>query len=72
MVKMTKVGTASIRSSHLRCSVRRGVPRNFAKFTGKYLCQSLFFNKVAGLRQHLFYRAPPVAAFEVCNRMRNP
>ena len=23
--------------------------RNFAKFTGKHLCQSLFFNKVAGL-----------------------
>ena len=22
---------------------------NFAKFTGKHLCQSLFFNKVAGL-----------------------
>ena len=27
-----------------------GVLRNFAKFTGKYLCQSLFFNIVAGLR----------------------
>ena len=23
--------------------------KNFAKFTGKHLCQSLFFNKVAGL-----------------------
>ena len=34
------------RSSHRRCSVRKGVPRNFAKFTGKHLCQSLFFNKV--------------------------
>ena len=37
------------RSSHRRCSVRKGVFRNFAKFTGKHLCQSLFFNKVAGL-----------------------
>ena len=27
----------------------KGVLRNFAKFTGKYLCQSLFFNYVAGL-----------------------
>ena len=27
-----------------------GVLRNFAKFTGKHLCQSLFFNKVVGLR----------------------
>ena len=26
----------------------KGVLRNFAKFTGKHLCQNLFFNKVAG------------------------
>ena len=25
----------------------KGVLRNFAKFTGKHLCQSLFFNKIA-------------------------
>ena len=37
-------------SSHQRCSVRKSVLRNFAKFTGKHLCQSLFFNKFAGLR----------------------
>ena len=30
--------------------MKKGVLRNFAKFTGKHLCQSLFFNKVAGLR----------------------
>ena len=29
---------------------KKGVLRNFTKFTGKHLCQSLFFNKVAGLR----------------------
>ena len=29
---------------------KKGVLRNFKKFTGKHLCQSLFFNKVAGLR----------------------
>ena len=38
------------RSSHQRCSMKKGVVRNFAKFTGKHLCQSLLFNKVAGLR----------------------
>ena len=32
------------------CSVKKRVLRNFAKFTGKYLCRSLFFNKAAGLR----------------------
>ena len=29
----------------------KGILRNFIKFSGKYLYQSLFFNKVAGLRQ---------------------
>ena len=28
----------------------KGVLRNLAKFTGKHLCQSLFFDKVAGLK----------------------
>ena len=36
------------RSSHWRCSVRRGVLGNLTKFTGKNLWQSLFFNKVPG------------------------
>ena len=31
-----------------------GVLRNFAKVTGKHLCQSLFFNKVAGDRLQLY------------------
>ena len=34
-----------------RTEVKKGVLRNFAKFTGKHLCQSLFFDKVAGLRR---------------------
>ena len=29
--------------------MKKGVLRNFTKFTGKHVCQSLFFNKVAGL-----------------------
>ena len=32
------------------CSVKKDILENFAKFTGKHLCQSLFFNKVTGLR----------------------
>ena len=35
------------KNSHRSCSVRKVVLRSFAKFTGKHLCQSLFFNKVA-------------------------
>ena len=29
---------------------QESVLKNFAKFTEKHLCQSLFFNKVQGLR----------------------
>ena len=42
------------RSSYQGCSINKGVLRNSAKFTGKYLCQSLFFNKVAGLGLQLY------------------
>ena len=34
------------RSSHRRCSIKKGVPENFAKFTERQLCQSLFLDKV--------------------------
>ena len=33
-----------------RYSMKKAVLRNFAKFTGKHLCRSLFFNNVTGLR----------------------
>ena len=63
-------------SSRLEVLRKKGVLRNFAKFTGKHLCQSLFFNKDAGLRlaqvfsyefceisKNIFFdRTPPVAA----------
>ena len=42
------------RSNHQRCSIKTGVLKNFAKFMGKHLCQSLFFNKVVGLRHRCF------------------
>ena len=52
-----KTGISTIfRSSHQRCSVRKGVLRNFAKFTGKRLCQSVFFNKVAGWILQLYLK----------------
>ena len=35
------------RSSHPEVFCKKGALRNFAEFTRKYLCQSLFFNKVA-------------------------
>ena len=43
-------------SSHLMCSVKKGVLRNFAKFAGKYLCQVLFYNKIAGPEPNNFIK----------------
>ena len=42
------------RNSHQRCSIKKDVLKNFAKFTGKHLCQSLFFNKVVGFLVQVF------------------
>ena len=45
---------------------KRGVFKNLTKFAGKHLCQSLSFNKVAGLRpeislkKKLWHRCFPV------------
>ena len=35
---------------------KKGTLKNFVKFTGKHLCQSLFFNKVAGLRPATLFK----------------
>ena len=45
IIKVTKP-ISFIRRSHLEVFCKKGVLKNFAKFTGKHLCQSLFFNKV--------------------------
>ena len=56
-IRLSRYQTASFRSSRRRCSVREGVLRNFAKFTGKHLCQSLFFNFI---KKRLWHRCFPV------------
>ena len=54
------------RSSHRKCSGKKGILRNLAKSTGKHLCQRMFLNKVAGLRpatllkNNLWHRCFPV------------
>ena len=60
-IKYNKCG-----SSRPEVSCKKGARRNFTKLTGKHLCQSLFINKVAGLRPQntFFYRAPLMAASE--------
>ena len=57
---LTKVGwiqnflKSGYRSSRPEVFCEKGVLRNFAKFTGKYLCQSCFLNKVALLSLQLY------------------
>ena len=60
---------------------KKGVLKIFTKFTRKHLCQSFFFNKVAGLRlaqvfscefckifkNIFFHETPPVAAYNIEN-----
>ena len=45
-----KNGRYWFRSSHEKGVPLKDVLRNFAKFTGKYLCQGIFFNKGACLK----------------------
>ena len=49
-IRETKNTFTIFRSSRPEVFCKKGVLRNFAKFTGKHPCQSLFFNKVVGLR----------------------
>ena len=42
------IEAAEYRNSRPEVFCKKGVLRNFTKFTGNHLCQSLFFNKVAG------------------------
>ena len=47
---------------------KKDVLKNFAKFTGKHLCQSLFFNKVTGRN---FMKRETLAQVFSCELFRN-
>ena len=56
---------ANYRSSHQRCSMKKGVVRNFTKVPGKHLGRSLIFNKkrhrtATLLKKRLWHRCFPV------------
>ena len=65
-MKKKKIGVLIGRSSRAGVFCKKGVLRNFTKFTGKHLCQNIFFNKVAGLKpatllkKRLWHRCFPV------------
>ena len=45
---------------------QKDVLRNFAKFTGKHLCQRLYFNKFADLRLQLSLKRDSVTGVFLC------
>ena len=61
------------RTSHQRCSVEIGILKNFPKFTGEHLRQSLFCNKIAGLRSATLLKETLAQAFsyEFCEIFKN-
>ena len=58
------------RGSQQRCSIKIRVNKIVSKFTGKHLCQSLFYNKVSGpraaniLKKELWHKCFPVNFFQ--------
>ena len=60
-------------SSRPEVFCKKGVLRNFAKFTGKSLCQSLSFNKVAGLACNFIKKETlaQVFSYEFCEISKN-
>ena len=61
----TRLNDTQKQPSQVFCE--KGILRNFTKLTGKHLCQSLFFNKIAGLspatllKKRLWHRRFPVS-----------
>ena len=47
-----KLAVSHVRRGRPKVFCKKVILRNFAKFTGKHLCQRLFFNKVTGLRSY--------------------
>ena len=61
------------RSSRPEVFCKKGFPRNFTKLTGTHLCQSLFLNKVAGLRPSTLFKKKLAQVFscEFCKISKN-
>ena len=51
--------------------MKKGALENFAKLTGKQLCQSLFFNKFAGLRPGTLFKKETVPQMLSCDFWKN-
>ena len=74
-----KITGTSYRSSHQRCSVRKGVLRNFAKFTGKqkqtlaqvFSCEFCEISKSTFFTEHLWATASILPQVQARNTSEN-
>ena len=60
-----------LRGSHPEVFCKKGVLRNFTKVTGKQLCQSLFFNKVASFSPERKETLKQMFSCEFCEISKN-
>ena len=49
-LKINERFTATFRNIHRSCSLKKAFLKNIAKFIGKHLCWSLFFEKFEGIK----------------------
>ena len=63
LVKLQAGNLRLSESSHRRCSVKKGVLKNFANFTGKHLCWRLFFMKLQFWRPVTLSKKTPTHVF---------
>ena len=68
ILDLPKIWIKIIRSSRQEVFCKKGALRNFSKSTGKHMCQSLFFNKIAGLRPETLAQ---VFSCEFCKTSKN-
>ena len=69
--KPVPVAIASCTSSRSEVFCKKGVFKNFSKLTGRQLCQSLFFNTVAGLWPLLKKKLCAKFSCEFCEILEN-
>ena len=76
-ISIPEIGKIAVLLNHKqspRVLCKKGVLRNFAKFTGKNLSQSLFFNKVAGVACNFIKKETLALVFscEFCEISKTP
>ena len=73
MVKFWQVSNITLKSIYRRCSIKKAVLKNFAKFIGKHLCWSLFLINLQTYKPATLLEKTPtqVLSCECCEIFKN-